>query len=90
MNEPAFQHSGITVKLDPDILNELVYGGTGHEPRDPAAQAEYHRTCALRELLVYRLLRSIVSDFNGKMKGRRERLKLVEEGEGLVLEFGSS
>ena len=87
MSEVSYQHNAITVKLDPDILHELIYGPDGEQSRNPAAQQDYNRTCALRELLVYRLMRSIVSDFNGKMRGRRDRLKLVEEGDGMVLEF---
>ena len=82
-----FQHSAITVKLDPDILHELIYGD-GEAPREAAKAAEWQRTCGLRELLMYRLLRQMVSDFNGKLRGRREKLKLVEEGDGLTIQFG--
>ena len=45
------------------------------------------KQAALRELQVYRLLRSMVSEMNTKLRGRRERFKLVEEGDGLVVEF---
>lgn len=91
MNDVAFQSYNLTVRLDPDILDELIYGGESERnaTRDPARQADYERTCALRELQVYRLMRSVVSEFNTKSKGRRERMKLVEEGEGLFIEFGS-
>jgi hypothetical protein len=89
MNDLAFQGFNLGVRLDPDVLTELIYGGEQERDRsrDPKAQADYEHTCALRELQVYRLMRSIVSEYNQKSKGRRERLKLVEEGDGLVLEF---
>ncbi|TVR45503.1 MAG: hypothetical protein EA402_04390 [Planctomycetota bacterium] len=81
--------NNIRVQLDPDILHELIFGGEPEPGRDERSQADYHRTCALREHQVYRLMRSLVSQFNGRLKGRRERFKLVEEGDGLVLEFSS-
>lgn len=74
----------IRVQLDPEILQELIYGS---EADTAGNAAEHQRTCALREHQVYRLMRSMVSKFNGRLKGRRERFKLVDEGEGLILEY---
>jgi hypothetical protein len=76
----------IRVQLDPAILQDLIYGD---EPstRDETARIAWERTCALREHQVYRLMRSLVSQCNTRIKGRRERFKLVEEGDGLVLEI---
>lgn len=80
--------SSISVRLDQDILHDLIYGD---EPRidkkDDKAQAHYDKLCSLREIQVYRLFKNLVSELNGKTKGRRERFKLVEEGDGLILEY---
>ena len=83
MNDVTYSSNAIRVQLDPDVLHDLVYGD------GPDGDEHYQRSCALREHQIYRLLRSVVSQFNGRMKGRRERLKLVEEGDGLVLEFSA-
>ena len=80
--------NAIRIQLDPEILKELIYaGGPDPDDRSDRAKQAYQRECALREHQVYRLLRSIVSQFNGRLKGRRERFKLVEEGDGLIVEF---
>jgi hypothetical protein len=86
MNDVTYTSSGTTirVRLDAELMRELMNGG--EEPRDEKAKATHERNSQLRELLVYRLLRSVVGEFNTKLKGRRERFKLVEEGEGLFLE----
>lgn len=83
MNDLGFGNS-ISVRLDPEILRALIYGEDGKGKSDDDAQQT-----ALRELQVYRLLRHLVTEMNGKLKGRRERFKLVDEGEGLVIEFVS-
>lgn len=91
MNDVSYSaaQKAIRVHLDPDILRELVYGELNDgETRDDRARAMAERNCALREHQVYRLLRNIVSQFNGKLKGRRERMRLIEEGDGLSIEFG--
>jgi hypothetical protein len=93
VNDVTYSGTGATfrVRLDPEIMRELVYGGVDPaEGRDDKARATIERTCSLRELQVYRLMRSIVGELNQRMKGRRERFKLVEEGEGLFLEFIAS
>lgn len=76
----------IRVQLDSAILQDLIYGDPP-ELRDEAAKATYERTCALREHQVYRLMRNIVSQFNTRLKGRRERFKLAEEGDGMIVEL---
>ena len=73
------------VQRDGEIMRELIYGDL--DDKNPADQAKQERLCALREHQVYRLLRSVVSQLNTRLKGRRERFKLVEEGDGLVLEY---
>lgn len=93
MSEASSYSSGqsIRVQLDPEILHELIFGSDAPESGrgDERARIDYQRTCALREHQVYRLMRSLVSQFNGRLKGRRERFKLVEEGDGLVLEYSA-
>ena len=90
MNDTAYSANAIRVQLDPAILQDLIYGDSeDSEQLDDRSRVAYDRTCALREHQVYRLMRSIVSQLNGRLRGRREKFKLVEEGEGLVLEFSA-
>jgi len=80
--------NAIRVQLDTEVLNELIYGDPNlSEGSGKVDKQAYQRSCALREHQVYRLLRSVVSQFNGRLKGRRERFKLLDEGEGLIIEF---
>lgn len=86
----AASQKAIRVHLDSDILRDLVYGELAEmDTRDEKTRALLERQCSLREHQVYRLLRSIVSQFNTKLKGRRERFKLIEEGDGLIIEFSN-
>jgi hypothetical protein len=93
MNDVSYStasQKAIRVHLDADILKDLVYGDLiDADAKDERARALLERQCALREHQVYRLLRSLVSQFNGKLKGRRERFKLIEEGDGLIIEFSN-
>jgi hypothetical protein len=78
----------IKVRLDTDILRDLIYGDeTIAESRDDKTRLLREKDCSLREIQVYRLFKNLVSELNGKLKGRRERFKLVEEGDGLILEY---
>ncbi len=80
--------NSINVRLDPDILHDLIYGDDPQiDQRDEKARIQYEKLCSLREIQVYRLFKNLVSELNGKTKGRRERFKLVEEGDGLILEY---
>lgn len=85
----ANYHGGnaISVRLDPDILRDLIYGDNADEIRDEKQRIQFEKNSSLREIQVYRLFKNLVSELNGKMKGRRERFKLVEEGDGLILEY---
>ncbi|MDA3959931.1 MAG: hypothetical protein PF961_04005 [Planctomycetota bacterium] len=93
MNDVSYStasQKAIRVQLDAEILRDLVYGEINEaELRDERSRQAAERSCALREHQVYRMLRSIVSQFNGKLKGRRERFKLIEEGDGLIIEFSN-
>ncbi len=81
-------NSTIKVRLDTDILHDLIYGDEPHlENRDDKSRVAHEKDCSLREIQVYRLFKNLVSELNGKMKGRRERFKLVDEGDGLILEY---
>lgn len=82
--------NAIRVQLDADVLKELVYGDPNlSEGSNKIDKQAYQRACALREHQVYRLLRGVVSQFNTRLKGRRERFKLLDEGDGLIIEFSS-
>ncbi len=85
MADHQYSPHAIRVQLDSEIMRELIYGDL--DDKVGADQAKQERLCALREHQVYRLLRSVVSQLNTRLKGRRERFKLVEEGDGLVLEY---
>ncbi len=84
---PGTAGSVIRVQPDPEILRDLIYADGGEDLRDDRAKRLYAQSCQLREHQVHRLLRSIVQQFNARAKGRRERFKLVEEGDGPVLEY---
>ena len=77
----------VSVRLDPDILRDLIYGDDHGDVRDEKQRIQFEKETSLREIQVYRLFKNLVSELNGKMKGRRERFKLVEEGDGLILEY---
>lgn len=84
---PGSSNKAIRVQPDPDILRDLIYGDGGEDLRDERSKRAYATSCQLREHQVHRLLRSIVQQFNARAKGRRERFKLIEEGDGPVLEY---
>lgn len=79
--------ANIQIRLDPDILQDLINGDGEESIRDDKLRAAYEKNCSLRELQVYRLFKHLVSELNGKLKGRRERFKLVDEGDGLIFEY---
>ena len=92
MNDVAYSttSNAIRVELDQAILKDLIYGDTDdREIRDAKERVEFERNCSLREHQVYRLMRSVVNQLNTRLKGRREHFKLVDEGDGLILEFSS-
>jgi len=90
MNDAGFTTGNNTIRvlLDADIMQELIYGDENPEAiNNDRERLAAERKCALREHQLYRLMRSMVSQFNGRLKGRRERFKLVDEGNGLVIEI---
>jgi len=51
-------------------------------------QAAYKTASDLRELRLYKLLQSIVAGLNATaLKGKTEKLRLVDEGDGLTIEL---
>ncbi len=85
MNEPttASGSRSIRISLDQEILHNLIHGPGGEAP----SADTFDRESSLREHLIYCLMRDMISQFNSRLKGRRERFKLVDEGDGLVIEF---
>ena len=77
INYMAGNAGNIRVQLDQKILHSLIEGDGQSNEREQN----------LREHQVYLLMRSVVSQFNERMKGRRERFKLIDEGEGLIIEL---
>ena len=47
----------------------------------------YELNCNIRELQVFKLLQKMVADMNGLLKGKPEKLRIFDEGEGLFLEL---
>lgn len=47
----------------------------------------YELNCNIRELQVYKLLQKVVADMNELLKGKPEKLRLFDEGNGLFLEL---
>ena len=80
MNDLGFNNT-VSVRLDQDVLQALIYGDNT-SPEDARA-AVNDQQAALRELQVYRLLRSMVSEMNTKLRGRRERFKLKRATDSL-------
>ncbi|MCX7703492.1 MAG: hypothetical protein N2234_05270, partial [Planctomycetota bacterium] len=77
------------VELDKSLIKGVVetdgLNALSEEVRKSYAIA-YKTACELRELRLYKLLQSIVSGLNeNALKTRTEKLRLVDEGDGLSL-----
>ena len=48
----------------------------------------FELNCNIREMLVYKLFQKMVAEMNEQLKGKPEKLRLFDEGDGLYLEIG--
>jgi hypothetical protein len=79
------------VELDKTLLKGVIetdgLNAMSEEARKPYLSA-YRTACELRELRLYKLLQNLVAGLNeNALKGKAERLRIVDEGDGIVIEF---
>lgn len=82
---------GQAVEIDKVALTKIVEADSFHNMNMETKkkyQEIYELNCNIRELQVFKLLQKIVADMNALLKGRPEKLRLYDEGEGLYLELG--
>lgn len=82
---------GQAVEIDKEALKKIVEADSFlnmNIETKKKYQEVYDLNCNIRELQVYKLLQKMVADMNQHLKGRPERLRLFDEGEGLFLELG--
>ena len=82
---------GQAVEIDKGALKKIVEADSFlnmNAETKKKYQEVYELNCNIRELQVYKLLQKMVADMNHHLKGRSEKLRLFDEGEGLFLELG--
>jgi hypothetical protein len=82
---------GQAVEIDKEALKKIVEADSFlnmNIETKKKYQEVYDLNCNIRELQIYKLLQKMVADMNQLLKGRPERLRLFDEGEGLYLELG--
>jgi len=81
---------GQSVQIDTAALKKIIEADSfinmNAETRKKYEEV-YELNCNIRELQVYKLLQKMVADMNGMLKGKPEKLRLFDEGEGLHLEL---
>lgn len=82
---------GQAVEIDKNALKKIVEADSFlnmNVETKKKYQEIYELNCNIRELQIYKMLQKMVADMNQHLKGRPERLRLFDEGEGLFLELG--
>ncbi len=82
---------GQAVEIDKDALKKIVEADSFlnmNVETKKKYQEIYELNCNIRELQIYKMLQKMVADMNQHLKGRSEKLRLFDEGEGLFLELG--
>lgn len=80
----------VRVKINEEIMKKIIYADTYQENeagKDSHSARLYEHTCNLRETQVYKLLQDYVAQMNEKLKMRRERMRVVDEGHGIYIEL---
>ncbi|RKY11101.1 MAG: hypothetical protein DRP82_07845 [Planctomycetota bacterium] len=81
-----------SVALDEALLKSVIETDTFHAlPDDVKKQFEatYRVMCELREARLTKLLSKLVADANKTVfKGKQEKVRIYDEGDGLCVEFG--
>ena len=82
---------GQAVEIDKTALKKVIEADSFHNMNVETKkkyQEVYDLNCNIRELQVYKLLQRMVADMNDLLKGKPEKLRLYDEGDGLHLELG--
>ena len=82
---------GQAVEIDKTALKKIVEADTFNKlssEEKKKYQDIYDLNCNIRELQVYKLLQKVVADMNEMLKGKPEKLRLYDEGNGFFLELG--
>ena len=81
-----------SVALDGALLKSIVETDTFHALPDDVKrrfEATYKVMCELREARLTKLLSKLVADANKSVfKGKQEKVRIYDEGDGLCVEFG--
>jgi hypothetical protein len=79
------------VEISKDALKKII-GADSFTKMSVETQKKYQDVyelnCNIRELQVYKLLQKMVADMNELLKGKPEKLRLFDEGNGFYLELG--
>ncbi len=88
MQEAIRSKPTIKVKLDEEIMNKIIKADSFNEVGgDESRRKLYEHNCNLRELEIYKLFKKFVQQMNEKLKMRQEKMRLIEEGDGLYIEI---
>lgn len=78
----------VKVKLEGATLKKIIEADSFIDKGgDDTARRLYEYNCNARELEVYNLLKKMVHDLNEGLKVRQERVRLIDEGDGLYVEL---
>ncbi len=78
----------VRVKLEAQTLQKIIEADSFVDKGgDDTSRRLYEYNCNARELEVYNLLKKMVFDLNDGLKVRQERIRLIEEGDGLYIEL---
>ena len=82
---------GHAVEIDKGALKKIVEADSFlnmNAETKKKYEEMYEVNCNIRELQVYKLLQKMVADMNEVLKGKPEKLRLFDEGDGLYMELG--
>jgi hypothetical protein len=79
--------TSVRVKLDAATLKKIIEADSYVDKDDDGDKRLYEYNCNLRELETYNLLKKMVFAMNDQLKNRQERMRLIEEGDGLYVEL---
>lgn len=89
-NGATHSKESVRVKISEEILKKIIYADT-HQEHDGESNSRlerlYEHTCNLRETQIYKLLQDFVAQMNDRLKMRRERMRVVDEGQGIYIEL---
>ncbi len=86
----AIRSRGQAVQVSKSVLEKIIEADTFTSmtaEEKKKYQKMFELNSNIREMLVYKLLQRIVADMNEVLKGKPEKLRLLDEGDGLYLEL---